>query len=395
MPTPAATPTGGAEGVARPQAPAVKAQAPQTPEQPSQNAPQLDRNGAGQFTPRPAQATVADRMKAAMFSDPEPDAEVDRTGEGDSAPIDNEQQAGDDTVNDQQATEESTADGAQDETQAAINSLNELADGLGWELEKVLDLEATTKINGKDGKVRLRDLVKSHQLEGHLNQGLIKLAEERKGFEAETARKAGEIKARVEQVNQAVTLVQKMLEGEFAGVDWEELQRTDPAAFQAKFGAREMRLAAIRQLSQQVQQESEQQQAQQQAAQQAYLAEQSTLLDSKVPEWADKGKREKDVAEMATILNESYGLTEQELRSTPDHRLILMARDATRWQKLQKSKPATLNKVRAAPKLIRPGTQQSRTAQDGLQTQKSRDQLRRTGRVQDAAPALKSLLFSN
>jgi hypothetical protein len=258
----------------------------------------------------------------------------------------------------------------------------------------VLDLEASTKIGGKDGKVRLRDLVKSHQLEGHLNQGLMKLAEERKAFEAETGRKVSEVQARVGQLNQAVQLAQKILDGEFADVNWQELQRTDPAAFQAKYGAYKMRLDGIQQLNQVAGQEQERVQAKLQADQKSYLDEQAKLLDLKVPEWADKGKREKDVVEMASILTDAYGITEQELKACVDHRQILLARDAIRWQKLQKSKPATLNKVRAAPKLIRPGSQQSRTAQDGLQYNKDRENLRRTGKVTDATPALKKLLFN-
>ncbi len=63
---------------------------------------------------------------------------------------------------------------------------------------------------------------------------------------------------------------------------------------------------------------------------------------------------------MVAILSDAYGLTEQEIRASTDHRLILIARDAMRWQKLQKSKPAIVNKVKTAPKLLKPGTQQSR-----------------------------------
>lgn len=381
----AATPTGGAEGSARP-APAANTPSQQT-QQATSNAPQ----------------TMQERIKASIFAPPEPqedDGRAPAPPAADDAPQKQKPQAaaepdvtGDDPEGTGDDPDASNAPEGEEE-QPSIKSLTELAEGLGWDLDKVLDLEASTKINGKEGKVALRDILKSHQLEGHLNQGLMKLAEERKGFEAETSRKAGEIKARVEQLNSVVTLAQKILDGEFADVNWQELQRTDPAAFQAKYGAYQMRLDGIRQLNQTVQQEQESVKAQQQAAQSAYLAEQAKLLDSKVPEWSDKGKRDKDVAEMVTILNESYGLTEDEVRSSTDHRLILIARDAMRWQKLQKSKPATLNKVRAAPKLIKPGSQQSRTAQAGLEIQKDRTKLRNSGKVTDAIPLLKRQLFS-
>ena len=378
MPEVAATPTGGAEGSARP-APAAS--------QPSQQTQQ-------------AKPSISDRLKAQLYPEPAPDEgralpEKDkpqvRLAEDRSAEPATEDVAEDATAPNDEQVETDEAPTAADET--AIKSLNELAEGLGWDLDKVLDLEASTKISGKDGKVRLRDLLKSHQLEGHLNQGLMKLAEERKAFEGETTRKVQEMQARVGQLSQAVTLAQKILDGEFADVNWPELQRTDPAAFQAKYGAYKMRFDGIQQLNQMAMQETERKQAEQQAAQQAYLAEQQTLLDSKLPEWSDKGKREKDVTEMVAIGSDAYGFTEQEVRTCADHRMILLLRDAAKWQKLQKSKPATLQKVRAAPKLIRPGSSQSRTAQDGLQYTKDRENLRRTGRPQDAVPALKKLLF--
>lgn len=381
----AATPTGGAEGSARPQTAPTRSASPQTSQ--SQNAPK----------------TIQERVKASLFAQAEPAADEGRAVTQPRTTTGEFAKGEEVSATHEAPIEEPDAQGVDEagtgenpdttEVEQSIKSLNELAEGLGWDLDRVLDLEAPTKINGKEGKVALRDILKSHQLEGHLNQGLMKLAEERKAFEGENLRKTTEFQSRVTQLNQAVGLAQKILDGEFADVNWQELQRTDPAAFQAQYGAYTMRQDGIRQLNSQVMQEQEREKATQKAAQEAYLAEQAKLLDTKVPEWADKGKREKDVAEMVATLGDAYGLTEQEIRSSPDHRLILIARDAMRWQKLQKSKPATLNKVRAAPKLIRPGTQQSRSAQEGLAVQKDRDRLRSSGRPQDAAKVLRHLIF--
>jgi hypothetical protein len=276
-----------------------------------------------------------------------------------------------------------------------LSELKHLAEATGLELDKLMDLDIPTKIDGKEGKARLRELIKSYQLEGHLNQKLMTHAETVKAFEAETARKVGEFGTRIQQLNQAVGLAQKILDGEFADVNWQEMQRTDPAGFQAKYGAYKMRLDGIQQLNSQVMQEREREQAQQQAAFTAYRDEQSKLLESKLPEWSDKGKREKDVVELAAILNDAYGITEQELRSCVDHRQILLARDAASWRKLQKAKPAVLNKVKTAPKLLKPGTQQSQAAKDGFIAQKERDRLRSTGKVSDAKAPLKRLIFNS
>jgi hypothetical protein len=388
----AATPTGGAEGSARPQAGAAQA----TPQAPAQPVSVQDRLKASMFESAPPpkakqpQSTTGQFVKGAREIVASEDGGVPDDIEAPTAAPDGDQSAEDTTG----AVDNDGAEAEQEAHEAAIKSLTDLAEGLAWDMDKVLDLDVPVKINGKEGKVPLRDALKSYQLEGHLNQGLMKLAEERKGFEGETSRKVQEIQARVGQLNQAVGLAQKILDGEFADVNWQELQRTDPAGFQAKYGAYKMRQDGIQQLNQMVMQEQQSVTAQEQAAKNAYLAEQAKLLDSKLPEWADTGKRDKDVTEMVAILSDAYGLTEQEIRGSTDHRLILIARDAMRWQKLQKSKPATLQKVRAAPKLIRPGSQQSRTAQAGLQYGKDRENLRRTGRTQDAIPALKKLIFN-
>lgn len=293
----------------------------------------------------------------------------------------------DEVVETNEATEEAPAE-------MELSELKHLAEATGLGLDKLMDLDIPTKIDGKEGKARLRELIKSYQLEGHLNQKLMTHAETVKAFEAETGRKVGEMQARVQQLNQAVGLAQKILDGEFADVNWQELQRTDPAQFQAKFGAREMRLAGIRQLNEVVQQENQLLEVKQKAEHDSYRSEQTKLLDSKIPEWSDKARREKDVAELASILTEGYGITEQELRSCVDHRQILLARDAASWRKLQKAKPAVLNKVKTAPKLLKPGTPQSQAAKDGFIAQKERDRLRSTGKVSDAKAPLKRLLFS-
>ena len=387
----AATPSGGAEGSAR----AAGSSPSQTQQQGSQTTP------GNTSTPATNRAqTMQERIKASIFGEPQPDEgralpkEVAPPIKADAAKVEPEAPQASPDGEEAEASESPDA-GEAPEGEQTFSTLNELAEGLGWDLDKILDLEASTKINGKEGKVPLREVLKNFQLEGHLNQGLMKLAEERKAFEAEFGRKAGEIQARVKQVEQAVSLAQKILDGEFADVNWQELQRSDPAAFQAQFGAYKMRQEAIQQLAGTVAKETEQVQAKQQADFTSYLAEQSKLLETKIPEWADKSARDKGVAELATTISDAYGITGDELKQVVDHRHVLILRDAAKWQKLQKSKPAIVNKVRAAPKLIKPGSQQSRAAQEGLEVQKDRAKLRSTGKVSDAVAPLKRLLFSN
>lgn len=364
----AATPTGGAEVSARPDA--------------SANASEVsihDRLKAHLAPPSPTPGEVAKPVKAA----PEPPVKAA------AAPTETEE---DETEIETEAKQGDAQ--ADEEAEASYESLGDLAEALGWDLDKIMDLEASTKIDGKEGKARLRDLIKSHQLEGHLNQKLMTHAEEKKAFETERQTFLQQSQHKFQQLDAGIQVAQKLLEGEFAQVDWQNLQNTDPLAFNQQYVAFQQRQAQLNHIANQLGQERKQ--AQQQAAQQqqAYLQDQMKLMETKIPEWADSKVRERDIADMSVIAHQAYGITEQEVKGLTDHREILVLRDAMRWQKLQKSKPATLNKVKTAPRLLKPGTTQSRAEQAVASLKEGKGKLRQSGSLRDATPLLKNLIFN-
>jgi hypothetical protein len=366
----AATPSGGAETSARPD---VSSETPQT--------------------------SVHDRLKASLFGAPEPEQKPKpQVAQAEAAPAKAEAPEPDEPEAEEvPAKKDEPKDDAQteEEAEASYESLTELAEALGWDLDKILDLEASTKIDGKEGKARLRDLLKSYQLEGHLNQKLMTHAEERKAFETERQTFLQQHQHKLTQLDAGLQVAQKMLEGEFSQVDWQNLQDTNPLEFNQKYVAFQQRQAQLNNIAGMLGQERSKAKQQADAQEQSYLAEQSKLMESKIPEWADAKVREKDIADMSVVLNQKYGVTEAELKNLRDHREILIARDAWRWQKLQQSKPALLNKVKAAPKLLKPGAPQSRAAQEGLLLKQERDRLRKSGKVSDAKAPLKRLLFNS
>lgn len=359
----AATPTGGAEVSARPDA--------------SANTPEVsihDRLKAHLAPPSPTAGEVAKPVKA-VPEKPEPAEAAE-------------------TETEVEETEAAPEDAQGEQTEATYESLSELAEALGWDLDKIMDLEAATKIDGKEGKARLRDLIKSHQLEGHLNQKLMTHAEEKKAFETERQTHLQQTQHKLMQLDAGLQVAQKLLEGEFSQVDWQNLQNTDPLEFNQKYVAFQQRQAQLNQIANQLGQER--QQGQQQAAQQreTYLQDQMKLMETKIPEWADAKVKERDIADMSVIAHQAYGITEQEVKGLTDHREILVLRDAMRWQKLQKSKPATLNKVKTAPRLLKPGTTQSRAEQVVSSLREGKAKLRQSGSLRDAQPLLKNFLFN-
>lgn len=367
----AATPIGGAEVSARPQ----ESQAP---------------------------ASVTDRLKAHLFSNPEPEPDAGRaiapqmketTAEA------NEQVEGDDapTEREAEAAVEQPKEGATEEGQpeAEFSTVDELAEALGWDIDKLLGLDVKTKIDGKEGKQRLRDLIKSHQLEGHLNQKLMTHADEVKAFQTEKQNFIQTSQHKLQQLDAGVKIAQKMLEGEFAQVNWQELQNSDPLQFAQQYTAFQQRQAQIQHVANLLGQERQQAQQAELQQQQSYLAEQMRLMETKIPEWSDQSRREKELTEIIPMVKDAYGISEQEVRGLKDHRELLILRDAWQWQKLQKQKPAVVNKVKTAPKLLKPGSSQSKAVVNNLQLQADRSRLKSTGKVGDAKPVLKKLLFGN
>lgn len=362
----AATPTGGAEVSARPQ----EAQAP----------------------------SVHERLKAQIFGTPEKAADessgvAPNMGKPQEQPQ-QEAKAEQEVEEAEEAADEPTEDAPEEEQQEQnFDSFEELAEALGWSVDKLYGLSSKTKIDGKEGKATLRDLIKSHQLEGHLNQKLMTHAEEKKAFETERQNFLQTSQHKLQQLDVGVKLAQKLLEGEFANVNWQELQNTDPLAFNQQYVSFQQRQAQINHIANLLGQENQNAQKQAEAQQQSYLQEQMKLMETKLPEWADKSRREKDIVDIIPIAKEVYGVSEEEVRSLKDHREILILRDAWQWQKLQKAKPAITNKVKAAPKLLKPGATQSKAASTNLQLQQDRARLKGSGKVRDAKPVLKKLLF--
>lgn len=289
--------------------------------------------------------------------------------------------------------DETDADDAQSE-EAQPRTLKELADAIGWDIDRMSDLELPVKIDGKEGTARLRDLVKSYQLDGHINQKLASFDNDRKAWETKRAEGERALVDRLVQLDAGVQTLEKALEAEFHGVDWQKLASENPNDYASRWMAYNERYASLNKIATMLGQERQKFQEAQRAKAEEFLKEQKTLAEAKLPEYADAAKRAKFKGDAVEYFKE-YGLTQQEFESISDHRQLLVVRDAVKWHQLQKAKPATLNKVKAAPKLLKPGSQQSRAVVEGLAAKREKDTLRQTGRARDAVPILKRQLFGN
>lgn len=349
-------------------------------------------------------ASPVSRIRA-FLTPQEPKAEANEQVEGDEKPEKREQVAraqvesatredADEPEAEEEETDaevEETDEGDAEQEDVQLSTFAELADATGLELDKLMDLSLPTKIDGKEGTARVRDLLKSYQLDGHINQKLATLDTDRKTFEAKKAEVEKLALERLTMLDRGIGVLERSLMGEFNGVDWEGLKKSDPAQFNAQYVNYQQRFAQMQELAKQIEAERQASQAERNAQAKAWAEEQRALLKAKAPEWNDDTRRAQDRASMLEYLK-GYGVTAEEFDQVEDHRYQLIVRDAMKWAELQKQKPATLKKVKAAPKLLKPGTKQSRESRELLARKEGQAKLRRTGKVNDAVSVFKNIL---
>lgn len=176
------------------------------------------------------------------------------------------------------------------------------------------------------------------------NRNLNEAAEKSKAAEQERQRHA---QAADQFLNLASTLDPILADGQ--KTDWAALARENPAEYVQKWAAYQQRVGHVQSALQQ------REQAQAQTRQQHFAREEAALLE-KVPEWRDPQKGKAAMDEIRNAAVDHYGFTPEQIKAIPDHRQVLVLRDALAFRKLQAAqKSAAAKQVVTVPKVQRPG----------------------------------------
>ena len=214
-------------------------------------------------------------------------------------------------------------------------------------------------IDGETHKVPVAELVKSYQLQGHVNNKSIALENDRKEFHTTRDQAYGELTTRLQGLNQLIQLNEQSLLAEYNGIDWNALRMTEPgewAALQQQFNQRALQIQQVKDLAgQESQRLTQEQQQQQQKALQDRAAGELQKMMADNPTWSDQTVMAKDIGEVGAFLRNQYGFTDQEIADNIDHRLMRMFKDAMAFHAgtkaiADKKVPASL------PKFVKPGT---------------------------------------
>lgn len=125
---------------------------------------------------------------------------------------------------------------------------------------------------------------------------------------------------------------------------------------------------------------------------QEYFKTQQEQLHAKLPEWKDPEKAKKQFDSMSRFL-QSEGFSQEEIGRTYDHRLYLISLKAMKFDELEKAKKDAVKKIeKLPPKAERPGVP---SAANGVASKDALSRLRKTGSLDDAAAAIRSLRAGN
>jgi len=251
-------------------------------------------------------------------------------------------------------------------------------------------LSATVEVDGEE--ITVEELKRGNLRQRDYTRKTQELAEARKQMEAQFE----DIERERAQYAQMLPALQARLEQPVEQEpDWDTLYDADPRMaakaerqWKKRQEEREAQLQAV-QAERQRLAEMEQQKMQQMQAR--YFEEQRNILPDIIPEWRDNTVAAKEAKDLrAFLLNE--GFSEEDVNGLTNATLVKLARKAMLYDKGQ---------TRATEARKKPKTQKTKTLKAGSRNtqpkpkssqQQALQRVRQTGRVQDAAAAIKSLL---
>jgi hypothetical protein len=243
------------------------------------------------------------------------------------------------------------------------------------------------KVGKEEVEVPLDELIKGYSRTSDYTKKTQEVAEQRKAVEAQQAKIEEAARLR-DQYAQRLSIIEQMLQQ--PEPDLSQLKETDPIGYAvavAEQTERQKQLAAVQAERARL---AQKQQFDQQERLKMHLASEAAKLREAIPEWQDEVKGEiikKEIREYA----KSVGFTDQELAQVYDSRAVTALYKAAQYDKLMKGKIDATKRVSQAPKMLRPGTSNPESRQTE-QSKKLKQQVRKSGKVKDAARLFESFL---
>lgn len=243
----------------------------------------------------------------------------------------------------------------------------------------------TVKVGGKEMQVPESELLAGYSRTADYTRKTEALAQERRSFQAEIEK----VQTERAQYAQLLPALVQQIQSAMPQPPDPRLRESDPVSYMLAKDEYEEKIGRLQAASSEMQR-LQQEQAEMQARQmQSAAAQGYERMLEMIPEWKDRSAYEKDRQDLRRYLND-VGYSDQEIDQAYDPRAIVLARKAMRLDRLEARRPrpdAPLEKaLRPVPPVNSPAPRKAKEAQV------ARKRLAETGKVEDAAAAIRSLL---
>ena len=253
-----------------------------------------------------------------------------------------------------------------------------------------LDLSTTIEVDGEE--ITIEELRSGHLRQKDYTRKTQELAENRKAMEAQYQEIERE---RAEYAQLLPAMAERIQQAAEQEPDWDTLYDADPVM--AAKAERQWRKEQEERVAQLQAVQAEQQRMQQIEAQkreqmqQSYLEQQRQILPDIIPEWRDKKVAATEATQIRDFLL-GEGFSEQDVSGMSNATLVKLARKAMLYDRGE----TRANEVKAKPKkprakILKSGSRASQPKRTSA-AQEAQNRARKTGRVNDAAAAIKALL---
>lgn len=253
----------------------------------------------------------------------------------------------------------------------------------------------TVKVDGEEQEVTLEEALQGYMRTSAFTRKTQELAEERRSMRQEAAQLRGERQQYVEGLDKIETVLEALQPQK----PDPELANTRPQEYarrQREYERRQEQLESIREEKSAAQ---EQNQADTQEAYREYLEHQREMLVAEIPELTDPDQRQEIEQSMMETAQLVYGFEPHELQNVHDWRALKMLYDASQYRELQNqaeevTSPSKKQKKESS-KTLKPGSSSgggSKSKSGGRGDAEARKRLQKSGRVEDAAAVIESLI---
>lgn len=334
---------------------------------------------------------IEQRIERALYPEEDQPSEPEQTQETEEveAPEVDEPEESETEEDESEETEEAEPEL---EGTSEFETLDDFAEALGITPEEFLEkYKVKAKVDGEEIETSLSELKNGYQRLTDYRNKTAELAEQRKAFAQEAEGQKSEIQNRLGQVTTLIDNLQSQILSEFQGVNWNDLRANSPGEYAAllqDFQSRQMQLNQAQELAKNESEKLHQEQMAKQKEQYSELirAERELLIEA-IPEWKKPEVVKAEQSQLTEYLK-SRGFNDKEINSAVDHRIIKMAYDLMKGDKIKAKAEVVKNKVKTLPKLIKPGSKGTQQSAKQEALNKLRAKIKKTGGKTDDIAAL-------